>query len=60
MTTPHPPAAPRPPAKTCPHPHRSRENRWGWFSAETICLTCGQAFDPAEEAQLRQGEPATT
>ncbi len=41
----------------CSHRHRTRESHWGWFSAETICLTCRQAFDPYEEAQLRRREP---
>ena len=51
MTTPHPPAAPRPPANTCPHPRRARENRCGWFSAETICMTCGRR--PMDGGRLR-------
>ena len=37
----------------CGHPTRVRENQWGWFGAETVCSTYGQAFDPAEEARLR-------
>jgi hypothetical protein len=41
----------------CTHPRRTRENHWGWFSTETICLTCYQAFDPSEEAELRRGRP---
>ena len=44
----------------CAHPRRVRENRWGWFGAETICVTCGQGFDPEQEARLRRGEPTTS
>ena len=40
----------------CTHPHRVRENRWGWYGAETVCLGCGQGFDPDEEERLRRGE----
>jgi hypothetical protein len=41
------------PAKSCPHEHRMRDGTWGWFSAETVCSGCGEAFDPVEEAELR-------
>ena len=40
----------------CSHPTRIRENHWAWLSTETVCSTCGQAFDPAEEARLRGRE----
>jgi hypothetical protein len=47
--------------KLCTHPRRVRENRWGWYGAETVCLVCGQSFDPGEEQLLRRGEyPAPT
>ena len=38
----------------CTHPHRERENDWGFFSAETVCRVCGQYFDPVQEARLRE------
>ena len=40
----------------CAHPTRVRENHWGWASTETVCSTCGQAFNPDEEARLRRQE----
>lgn len=47
---------PSPPA--CTHPERRREFPSGFAAPETICTTCGQAFDPDEEARLRARDAA--
>ena len=33
----------------CRHPVRVRDIYLGFASAETVCVTCGQAFDPERE-----------
>jgi hypothetical protein len=39
---------------TCTHPTRRRHNDLGWHSRETLCVDCGQLFDPAQEERLRE------
>jgi len=40
-------------AGACAHMRRERQNQSGFASAETVCVDCGQSFDPEQEAALR-------
>ena len=42
----------------CPHQVRVRDIYLGFASAETVCVTCGQAFDPEREQELRGRDQA--
>ena len=42
----------------CRHPVRVRDIYLGFASAETVCVTCGQAFDPEREQELRGRDQA--
>ena len=42
----------------CQHTTRLRENLLGFASPETVCVECGQSFDPEEEQELRQRDRA--
>ncbi len=38
----------------CDHTNRDREYDLGMHTGDTACLTCGESFSPAEEAELRK------
>ena len=42
----------------CRHKVRVRDIYLGFASAETVCVTCGQAFDPEREQELRGRDQA--
>lgn len=42
----------------CPHLVRKRDHNCGFPSLETVCVACGQVFDPEREQELRDRERA--
>ena len=42
----------------CRHRVRVRDIYLGFASAETVCVACGQAFDPEREQELRGRDQA--
>jgi hypothetical protein len=42
----------------CQHLVRRRDENCGFPSQETICVACGQVFDPEREEELRERDRA--